>query len=265
MKSNCHALKGRWRDLCISPVSAWLKVKSNFEVVDICYYLMCPVCSVVQEASLQWRVWKGKKMTHFFFSLKCSFRTCNIPIKMTSWLEIQVGAKFLSLYCSRFPPGRSCWHGLCSCSHCSTAGVYHWIVGASGNTFETQCLASNTYKTSVNASYRVIPVMSLAQILQNVQAALKFVVKSVGFYLNRTTTELPGPGRSRESQKEIGGSNAPNCCSPFPLVQKTLGIWLKCAEIQFSTSWSWWTQLPCWIVDMRKQTKIGKDIHSYTP
>ena len=26
------------------------KVKSNFEVVDICYYLMCPICSVVQEA-----------------------------------------------------------------------------------------------------------------------------------------------------------------------------------------------------------------------
>eukprot|EP00434_Breviolum_minutum_P015065 symbB.v1.2.013282.t1/scaffold928.1/size151411/3 len=26
-------------------------VKSNFEVVDICYYLMCPICSVVQEAA----------------------------------------------------------------------------------------------------------------------------------------------------------------------------------------------------------------------
>ena len=88
-------------------------------------------------ASLQWQRQEdtgvfGKEKhtyTHFLFSLKCSYRTCNIPNQMRSWLEKFKTAKF-RLYCSRFPPGRSCWHGLCSCSHCSTAGVYHRIVGA---------------------------------------------------------------------------------------------------------------------------------------
>lgn len=189
------------------------KVKSNFEVVDICYYLMCPICSVVQEAHPF--SGSGKKILGCLerknTNTQTSYSAWNVATELAIYqIKWGVGSKFKTatfrLYCSRFPPGRSCWHGLCSCSHRSTAGVYHRIVGASGNTFETQCSASKTYKTSVNRQ-SVIP---------------------------SHTQELPGPGRSRESQKEIGGSNVPNCCSPFSLVQNTWHMVQMCGNAVFN-------------------------------
>ena len=48
------------------------------------------------------------------------------------------------------------------------------------------------------------------------------------------TQELPGPGRSRESKKEIGGSNVPNCCSPFSLVQNTWHMVQMCGNAVFN-------------------------------